>query len=1069
MNSPWMKLGLWVVMCWVALPIQAQEFWKDKQVYTVGTEPHACSHVSYPNQALAIKGGHEASPYIKSLNGHWKFNWVARPADRPTDFYQPNFNDEAWKTIPVPSCWERYGYGFPSHRGLGNLVRAGEIKIPKVPEDDNPVGSYRTSFEVPEGWHDRQTFLHFEGVSSAFYVWVNGHLLGYDEDAMTSSVFNITPFLTEGKNTLAVQVYRWSVGSYLESGDTWTFSGIFRRVYLHSRPDVQIRDFFLSADLDEAYQDAEFKARIKVYNHKEEVIQGYKVKIGIYDEQGKLITEPDLSTKKVGWKEGTPGTETILECSTTVKSPRLWSAEFPNLYTVVMSLVDPQGQTVEVTQWPFGFREIEMKDLQVHINGQPILIKGVNRGETDVNDGKTLTTESMIQDILLMKQHNINAVRSSHHPNDPRWYALCDKYGLYVMDEALESSDQFIRGDILPGSDISWMATALDRCVAMVERAKNHPSIIFWSLGNESGFGQNFALMSDYIRRYDPSRLISYDGRETDRWEVKDYFDLNSSMYPFIEDREGLKHWKKLSFWEEPKYGKPYIMIEYAHAQGNSLGNFGEYWRTVERNPSFVGGYIWDWVNQTYYEEMPDGRRRQSHRMDYHPAEGITIDSDFSTVERPKAGCAKGVVFADRTVKPALLEVKKAQQYIAISADQDQSERFQVKNNYHFMSLDAFEGSWVLWKDGIKIEKGRIPKLDLKPGESGDFALPLPNLKPHSEYVLHFSYRLKDAAIWAVAGHEVAREEVLLQAWEPPTPKASGKLSWSNADDQISVTGKDFNIEFSKTTGSLTSILLGDKELIAQSGEITGPTLNVYRSPIENDLPYLESWKKASLDQLEPETISVEAEQVSSSLVHVNILKEYRSDSIRFQHECMYEVSGNGAIQLKNQLTPSVPHELKALPRVGLKLGLAQGLDHVSWYGRGPHENYPDRNESAFLGLYQSTATDLFVPYVIPQENGARSDTRWLALAFEDGQDPSLKITSSSPFVFSALHYDASDLDKAIRPEYLQGRDEVMLCLDAHMLGLGNASCGPEPLQRYLIPVQPYEFDFTFHLNLKGQ
>ncbi|MEM9985662.1 MAG: glycoside hydrolase family 2 TIM barrel-domain containing protein, partial [Bacteroidota bacterium] len=729
-----MKLGLWLAMLWITLPVYAQEFWKDQQVYTVGTEPHACAHVSYPDLASALRGGHETSPYIKSLHGAWKFNWVPSPADKPTDFHLPNFDDEAWPSLPVPSCWERHGYGVPSHRGLGNLIRAGQIKIPSLPAHDNPVGSYRTTFEVPADWEGRQTLLHFEGVSSAFYVWVNGKLVGYDEDAMTSSVFNISPFLTEGKNTLAVQVYRWSVGSYLESGDTWTFSGIFRRVYLHSRPEVQIRDFFLQADLDEAYKNADFKARVKVYNHQDEVIQGYKVKVALYDNRGTLVSEPDLSTKKIGWKEGTPGTETILECVTTLQNPQLWSAEFPNLYTVVLSLVDPEGNTVEVTQSPFGFREVEIKNLQVHVNGRPILIKGVNQGETDVKEGKTLSTESMIQDILLMKQHNINAVRSSHHPNDPRWYALCDRYGLYVMDEALESSDQFIRGDVLPGSDISWMAAALDRCVAMVERAKNHPSIIFWSLGNESGFGQNFALMSDYIRRYDPTRLISYDGRETDRWEVKDYFDLNSSMYPFIEDREGLKHWKKLSFWKEPKYDKPYIMIEYAHAQGNSLGNFGEYWRTVERNPSFVGGYIWDWVNQTYYETMPDGRQRQSHRMDYHPAEGIAIDSDFSSVERPKAGCAKGVVFADRSIKPALLEVKKAQQYLTIAADPARSQVFQVKNHYHFTSLAAFEGSWTLLKDGEKLKQGPIPAMDLQPGESGEFTLELPKMKASSEY-----------------------------------------------------------------------------------------------------------------------------------------------------------------------------------------------------------------------------------------------------------------------------------------------------------------------------------------------
>lgn len=1040
--------------------LNAQEFWKNRQVYTQGTEPHACTHYTFPSVEAALRGDFLSSPYYKNLKGNWKFNWVERPADKPNGFYLPSYNDDAWNSIPVPSCWERHGYGVPSHRGLGELIRAGKIKVPRLPED-NPVGSYRTTFEVSEEWKERQTLLHFDGVSSAFYVWVNGKLVGYDEDAFTGSVFNITEYLQEGKNTLAVQVYRWSTGSYLESGDTWTFSGIFRQVYLQSRPNVQIRDFFLSSDLDDNYQDAELKAKIKVFNNKEEVVQKYNVKIGVYDENGKLVSDAELSTPQIGWKEGNPGTETVLDCSTTIKKPKLWSAEFPNLYTVVMTLVDPDGETVEVTRSSFGFREVEIRNLQVHVNGKPILIKGVNRGETDPRFGKKLTIESMIQDIHLMKQHNVNAVRSSHHPNDPRWYALCDKYGLYVMDEALESSDQSVRTNVLPGSDISWLSPTMDRVVAMVERAKNHPSIIFWSLGNESGWGLNFALMSDYIRRFDPTRLISYDGRETDCWDVKDYFDFNSSMYPFIEDDGKQKHWKLLSFWAEPKYNKPYLMIEYAHAQGNSLGNFGEYWRVVEKNPSFVGGYIWDWVNQTYNEEMSDGRTRQSHKIDYHPIDTIDIDMDFSNMMRPNAGCAKGVVFADRTAKPALQEVKKAHQYITISADENNKQEFHIKNNYHFTNISAFDGIWTLLKNGKQIKEGSIPALNLKPGETGEFTVPFPKFDVSAEYLFNVSYRLKEAELWAEAGHEVAKEQIVLKEWQPLAAKPSGKLSLTETSNKIVVVGNKFKVEFNKSTGRITSIVSGKNELIAQTGDITGPQLNVYRSPIENDRPYIENWKKASLNQLVANTISVEAKQISESLASIKTQIIYSSDSGTFKHECMYEISGNGIIQLKNKLTPSGFDDLKVLPRVGLKLGLSEGLEQVSWYGRGPHENYPDRKESAFLGAYQSTVTDLYVPYLTPQENGARSDTRCLELAFKGHSTPAIKIESDSPFVFSALHYDASDLEKALIREKLRSRKETILCLDAKISGLGNASCGPEPLTRYLVPVQPYEFSFT--------
>lgn len=1063
MIQNFIKTTVQIVILLLVFQINAQEFWKDKQVYTVGTEAHAATHYIFENKEAAIEGNFTESPYYKSLAGNWKFNWVEKPEDKPKDFYLPSFNDVSWKQIPVPSCWERQGYGNPSHRGLGMLVRAENIKIPNVPED-NPVGSYRTTFEVPQNWSDRQTLLHFNGVSSAFYVWINGEFVGYDEDAMTSAVFDISKYLKEGKNTIAVQVYKWTTGSYFESGDTWTFSGIFRDVYLQSRPNVHIRDFFFSSDLDEAYKDAELKGKIKIFNNANEVAKGYQVNIDVYDDLGNLISESGDKSPKLGWRMGNLGAESVLEYSTVIKAPKLWSTEFPNLYTIVLSLVNSEGKVIEITQCPFGFREVEMKDLQVHINGKAIKIKGVNRGESHPEYGKTLTEESMIQDILLMKQHNINAVRSSHHPNDPRWYTLCDKYGLYVMDEALESPDYFIRGNGLPGSDISWMAAALDRGVAMVERSKNHPSIIFWSLGNESGWGQNFALMSDYIKRYDPTRLISYDGRETDCWEVKDYFDLNSSMYPFIENDEKQKHWKLLSFWAEPKYNKPYIMIEYAHAQGNSLGNFADYWRMVEKTPSFVGGYIWDWVNQTYNTKMPNGSTRQSHRLDYHPVDSLKVNADFTDVIDLKNECAKGVVFADRTVKPSLLEVKKAQQYISISSDASQLNKFHVKNKYNFTNLNSFQGYWTLLINGEAIKKGQIPNLDIKPDAIKSFEISLPKLKEDAEYILNFSYQLKEASMWANAGHEVAKAEIILKPWLPVSKVSAEEVALSEIDNQITVKGKKFKVIFNKLTGTITSILSNNLELIAQNGGVQGPNLNVYRSPIENDRPYIKDWKKANLNNLSEKVVLVTSEQTNTSLVTITTVKEFTSDTGKLKHHCVYRIDGKGRINIENSVVPSGFEAIKTLPRVGLKLGLVEGLEQVNWYGRGPHENYPDRNESAFLGAYASTVSNLYVPYLVPQENGGRSDIRSLEFSFNNKNRPAIRIESNKPFVFSALHYDTIDIDKASRPAYLKSRKETIVCIDAKMLGLGNASCGPEPLKQYLIPLEPYEFSFTISL-----
>ncbi|KXX71732.1 glycoside hydrolase family 2 TIM barrel-domain containing protein [Flammeovirga sp. SJP92] len=1044
-----------------ALQLQAQEFWKDKQVYTVGTEPHATTHYQFTDEQSALEGDYKASEYYKSLAGNWKFHWVESVAEKPEDFHLPSYNVKDWKEIPVPSCWERHGYGTPSHRGIGMLVKKEQVRIPNVP-DYNPVGSYRTTFEIPENWEERQTLLHFDGVSSAFYLWINGEMVGYDEDAMTSSVFNITPYLKKGKNTMAVQVYRWTTGSYFESGDTWTFSGIFRNVYLQSRAGVQIRDFYLTSDLDENYKNATFNAKIKVFNNTDIVAKGHKVKIALYDADGTLIHESGDKSPKLGWRMGNLGAESVLDYSAMIENPKLWSAEYPNLHTVVLSLLNTKNEVVEVTRTAFGFREVKIENLQLYVNGKSIKIKGVNRGESHPELGKTLTEESMIQDIKLMKQHNINAVRSSHHPNDSRWYALCDQYGLYVMDEALETPDYFIRNNGVPGSDISWMATALDRAVAMVERAKNHPSIIFWSLGNESGWGQNFALLSDYIRRFDSTRPISYDGRETDCWTTKDYFDMNSSMYPFIENTENLKHWKKLSFWAEPKYNKPYIMIEYAHAQGNSLGNFTDYWNVVEENPSFLGGYIWDWVNQTYNEKMPDGSVRQSHKLDYHPLDSLPVDGDFSDILELENECAKGIVFADRSLKPSIYEVKKAQQYISIKADDSKENTFQVHNKYAFTNLNNFAGSWTLLKDGKAVKDGEIPALDLEPEASETFTLSLPKMDKTAEYALNFSYKLKEATSWAEAGYEVAKEQILLQKASPKADKASGKITLSENGNKVLLNGKNFSIHFNKTTGIIESILSNNKEIIAQNGDIKGPELNVYRSSIENDRLFVKSWDDADLKQLKRKVVSFQSEQISKELARVNVVHEYLSDSGSIQHESIYEISGSGTIKMDNKVTPTGFDTMETLPRVGLKLGLVEGFENVNWYGFGPHENYPDRKESAHLGIYNSTATDLFVPYVVPQENGARSGIRWVELSSK--KKTSLKVKSDTPFIFSALHYDAKDLDKACRPAFLQKRKETILCIDAQMLGLGNASCGPKPLKEYWVPLKEYAFSFVMEL-----
>ncbi len=1049
----------------------AQNYYEDSQVYTVGTLPHSSNHIPYPDIETAINGTFEASSFYKSLNGNWNFHWVEKPADKPVDFFKPNFDDTNWKKIEVPSCWERKGYGKPYHGTLpANLMRQGKLTVPNMPQDDNPVGSYRYKFKLTKEWKNRQVIIHFDGVSSAFYIWVNGTQVGYDEDAMTASEFNITPYLKDGENLLAVQVYRWSDGSYLEDADMWSMSGIFRNVYLYSTSDLHIQDFFVRSELDENYQNATLNATVKVINHLPEHAKDIKVELTLLDADNKVVDQPVLASAALGWHQGVGGLPSVLELSAPVENPKLWSTDKPYLYTVLLSLKDSTGNDIEVTRAHFGFRKVEMKNNQIFVNGRSVLIKGVNRHEIDPDGGKTMSMETMIKDAVLMKQFNINAVRTSHYPSDPRWYDICDQYGIFVMDEAnLESSDFFIRTNGLPGSGIEWMASAIDRSAAMVERDKNHPSIIFWSLGNESGWGFNFALMSDYIRRFDSTRLISYDGRETDAWKEKDYFDLNSSMYPFIEEGYKIDSWKPLLSWKEPRYGKPYIMVEYAHAMGNSLGNFDEYWKVVEENHAIVGGYIWEWVDQAFWINMPDGRKRFTHSSDFRKHDNsIHEGGTYPSGKRPGDSSSKGVIFADRTVQPKMWEVKKVQQFIGFEAESLTKADIRIKNKYHSLNLNELKSSWVLRKEGMEAKKGVLESLDLEPGDSKLVNIPIGKLEFGSEYTLDISFALKEATIWADAGFEVAKEQFVVQeANRSEKTSIAGKVEVVESAELLTASGEGFEITFDKEKGSIRSIKINSVECISQNSTIENPQLNLYRSPINNDGPFRRDWVKAKLDSLQSTTTSFKSSKNENGALVVAIDKTFNAEGGSVNQNSTYTINIEGTIQVNNFIDFVGLESMKSLPRIGLKLALSEGMEDIKWYGRGPHENYPDRKASAFIGLYESSVTDLFTPYLTPQENGARSDIRWLEASFSDKSKPSITIESDKPFVFSALHFDALDLDKAIRPEFLKKRKETILCIDSEMLGLGNASCGPPTMRKFQVPVKPYEFEFKIILHEK--
>lgn len=1042
----------------------AYVFWKDPSVYTVNTLSHQTTKVPYAsmesarrslqNLAQADYVDLEASSYYQSLNGEWKFSWAKHPLERSIGFEALDFDDTGWDTIPVPSCLELLGYGKPFFGTMPTTrMREEAGHVMDIPDEGNSVGSYRRTFTVPETWDGRQVILHFNGVSSAFNVWVNGKFVGYDQDSWTAAAFNITKHLRPGENVLAVQVIRWSDGSNLEDAAGWNFSGILRDVYLYSTADLHIQDFFLTSDLDENYEDALLHAEVKVFNHRIEHALDYQVEMTLLDAEGQTVGPQKLAVATpFKDRDGAGGLVAVLDLEAAIQNPRKWSAEDPYLYQVLLTLRDKNGNLIETTGAHFGFREIELNVNGLFVNGKNVKIKGVNRHENDPEGGKTLTVEGMVQDAKLMKQFNINAVRSSHYPNDTRWYDICDKYGLYVMDEALETSDFFIKREGLPGSDTRWLGASVDRVSAMVERAKNHPSIIFWSLANESGIGRNLMIMGDVVRRIDPTRPISYDGRETIEMEEKDWFDMNSSMYPSID------HLK--SFWGEPRFGKPYIMIEFAHAMGNALGNYDVYWDLIEETPHFVGGYIWDWVAQTVRIDGPDGTQRWSHGIDFE--RGAAHEGESRRGARD--GGVYCLIFSDRTVQPEMYEVKKVQQYIGFKLVSAAKAEVEIINKYNFTNLDRFDGSWDLLRNGEVVKSGSLQKLALKPDEKTTVRIPVGSLDAGAEYALNLHYKLAAPTLWADAGYEVASEQFMLQKAPVQVAKGSGTVTLDESPAELNVVGEGFSVRFDKKTGGITSIKTKEGECIAQASNIKGPDLNLYRAPIHNDRWFREAWGKAQLWR-QPSLVSFEASAGPNGSAKIHVQKKYEFIGGNVDYQIEYAIFGNGVINIGTRMTPEGLADFETLPRVGLKLALDPSLEKVEWAGRGPHENYPDRKTSAFFGTYTSTATEMFTPYLNPQQNGTRSDVSRVTLSSPDGKGPSLTVESSEPFLFSALHFDELDYSKYIRPSFLKERDEVILCIDHKMLGLGNASCGPKPLPEYMLPVQPYQFEMTLKVE----
>ncbi|WP_430811010.1 MULTISPECIES: glycoside hydrolase family 2 TIM barrel-domain containing protein [unclassified Carboxylicivirga] len=1045
------QIGLLILAALLVGPpatAKEKQDWENPKMFNQNKEePHAAM-MNFATIENALTKKHTASVYYKSLNGTWKFNWVRKPADRPVDFYKPSYDVSAWDDIKVPANWELEGYGIPiycNHQYEFASYKApvsDEIKFVdkiypanpgQVPHDYNPVGSYRRSFTVPQSWDGRQVFIKFGAVKSAFYIWVNGKKVGYSQGSKTEAEWDITKYLQKGENTVAVEVYRWSDGSYLECQDFWRISGIERDVCIYSTPKVRIRDFFVNADLDENYTNGKLSIDVDLKNHVKGLRSGnYQLTYQLFDSQQKVVAKETL-------KAGIHKKEKLqLRFDKTIDKPLKWTAETPNLYTLVLELHDTKGNR-QIVSTKVGFRKVEIIDDVFFVNGVEVLIKGVNRHEHNQHTGHVVNEEDMLHEIMLMKQFNINAVRNSHYPTHPRFYELCDEHGLYVTDEANIESHGMYYGKYSLAKNPEWKEAHLDRNIRMVERSKNHPCIIVWSMGNEAGDGENFTAVYKWIKHRDPSRPVHYE-----RAEMGDNTDIFCPQYP---GAQYLKH------YASKHQTKPMIMSEYAHAMGNSTGNLMDLWDVIydRTNRQLQGGYIWDWIDQGLLEHDEEGCPYWTYGGDY--GENMPSDDNF---------VCNGVIYPDMTPQPGLWEVKYVYQYVRFSNEGLPFGQFKISNYHDFITLENYDIRWSISENGRELHHGFVD-VDLQPHESKVVTLDLPRVKGQTdcEYFIDFSVRLKQPTSILAEGHEVAHEQFALPV--PVHPIAMGEynapLSANDNEADIVITGENFNITFDKESGSIVRWVANGTDLIQK-----GPAVNFWRAPNDNDkgsnmIGRLGIWREASKNV---EVTAVTLGEVRKEAATVVV--ELKIPAVESTQKITYKVQGNGRMYVTSQLKVG-KEGLPDLPRFGLRMELPVEFDNLKYFGRGPHENYWDRDHSAFVGLYNDKVENQYEPYVRPQENGYKTDVRWFELRTNDGWG--LKISGTPTLGFSALHNPIEDFDQETHQENkhlndIVKQDGVFVTFDLKQMGVaGDNSWGAKPYEQYTLPATDYEFSFS--------
>ncbi|NDV80970.1 glycoside hydrolase family 2 TIM barrel-domain containing protein [Bacteroides sp. 51] len=1018
-----------LISCFAMLALTAsaqKNEWQDPTVNAVNRAPMHTNYFAYESAETAARGMKESSKNFMTLNGLWKFNWVRNADQRPMDFFQTNFNDKGWDNMKVPAVWELNGYGDPLYVNTGYAWRHQfQNDPPRFPNENNHVGSYRKEIVIPADWNGKEVFAHFGSVTSNMYLWVNGKYVGYSEDSKLEAEFNLTKYLEPGKNLIAFQVFRWCDGTYLEDQDFFRFSGVGRDCYLYARNKQYIQDIRVTPDLDAEYKDGSLNIAIQM--------QGS----GVVDLELKDAKGNAVATAQA---KGSGRLTTDMQ----VANPAKWTAETPNLYVLTATLKNG-NKVSEVIPIKVGFRKIEMKNAQILVNGQPVLFKGANRHEMDPDEGYVISRERMLQDILIMKQFNINAVRTCHYPDNNLWYDLCDEYGLYVVAEANVESHGMGYGDKTLAKNPSYAKAHLERNQRNVQRSYNHPSVIFWSLGNEAGFGPNFLACFDWIRNDDKTRPVQYE---------QDYKAEYTDVYcPMYQSYEG-----NIKYLENnPRV--PLIQCEYAHAMGNSQGGFKEYWDIIRKYPSYQGGFIWDFVDQSIRWKNKDGIEIYGYGGDFNPYDAS--DQNF---------CDNGLISPDRVPNPHMYEVGHIYQFIWTTPADLENGEINVYNENFFRDLSAYYMEWQLLANGEVVQTGIVNDLKVAPQQTAKVKLDIAkeNICKCKELLLNVAYKLKKGETLLPAGYVVAKNQMTVRPYQAQALELNNvsemnqavvaPVAKDNDRNYLIVEGETFVLNFDKWNGFLCKYQVDGRELINEGGRLAP---NFWRAPTDNDFGAgLQNKYRVWLNP-EMKLTSLKYEAAGEL---VTVRAEYEMPAVSAKLSLTYVVNNKGTLKVTQKMTADKSATVSDMFRFGMQMQMPQEFDKIDYYGRGPIENYSDRNHVTDLGRYRQTVAEQFYSYIRPQETGTKTDIRWWKQVNTGGYG--LQFVGDAPFSASALNYSIESLDEGTRkiqrhsPEVKQV-DYTNLCIDKAQMGLGCVnSWGALPLEQYRLPYGDYEFSF---------